>query len=281
MMRSLYSAVSGLKSHQTRMDVIGNNVANVNTTGFKRSLVNFSTVLSQTLQGASAPATDESKGGTNPKQIGLGVSVGAINQIMTQGSNQTTGVATNVMIDGSGFFMLSRTGDADSDLVYSRAGAFIVDEAGHLVDSATGAFVLAADKSIITIDIDTYNMPTVRIGIDGAVMAVDESTGEEVVVDGQYLGLAVFPNESGLKSIGSNFYQQTVNSGDPKIYGEGGADGDYPANTSLLPSNIEMSNVSLADEFTDMIITQRGFQANSRVITVSDTLLEELINLKR
>ncbi len=108
MMRSLYSAISGLRNHQIKMDVIGNNIANVNTTGFKRSNVSFATALSQTMKGASAPTP--SQGGTNPMQVGLGVMLGSINQIMTPGSTQTTGKATDVLLQGSGFFVLNNNG---------------------------------------------------------------------------------------------------------------------------------------------------------------------------
>src|SRR5690554_2603971 len=121
MLRSLYSAISGLKNHQVKMDVIGNNIANVNTTGFKRSRVTFSTMLSQTMKGAGSPS--DNQGGTNPAQIGLGSVLTSIDQIMTQGSSQSTGKDTDVMIQGSGFFVLNHAGQT----VYSRAGAFSQD----------------------------------------------------------------------------------------------------------------------------------------------------------
>jgi flagellar hook protein FlgE len=131
-MRSLYSAVSGLQNHQVRMDVIGNNIANVNTTGFKKNRVNFQDMLSQTLSGASRP-TDE-KGGVNPKQIGLGMVIAAIDTIHTQGSLQTTGVNTDMAISGNGFFILK---DGEKTY-YTRAGAFGLDKDGLLVNPGTG-----------------------------------------------------------------------------------------------------------------------------------------------
>ena len=277
MMRSLFSAVTGLKNHQTRMDVIGNNVANVNTTGYKRNMVNFTTILSQTLRGAAEPTA--ASGGTNPMQVGLGMSIGSIEKIMTEGSSQMTGVATHAKISGPGWFMLSKDGADTSNVVYSRAGVFIVDSMGRLVDSATGYFVLQSDgTSIIEIDPEDYSLPTVKLAANGDVMAIDLTTGEEI--SDWNIGLAIFPNEAGLTAIGNTYYKQSLNSGVPTIYGQDATD-PYPEGTELVPGFIEMSNVNLADEFTDMIITQRGFQANSRVITVSDTLLEELINLKR
>lgn len=132
MMRSLYSGVSGLQNHQTRMDVIGNNISNVNTIGFKKGRVNFQDMLSQTMSGAARP-TDE-LGGVNPKQVGLGMTIAAIDTIHTQGSLQTTGVMTDIAIQGNGFFIL-KSGEKE---FYSRAGAFGIDEEGTLTNPANG-----------------------------------------------------------------------------------------------------------------------------------------------
>ncbi|ORC34271.1 flagellar hook protein FlgE [Marispirochaeta aestuarii] len=132
MMRSLYAGVSGLQNHQTRMDVIGNNISNVNTIGFKKGRVNFQDMLSQTMSGAARPTDD--LGGVNPKQVGLGMTIAAIDTIHTQGSLQTTGVMTDIAIQGNGFFIL-REGDKE---FYTRAGAFGLDEAGTLVNPANG-----------------------------------------------------------------------------------------------------------------------------------------------
>lgn len=279
MIRSLYSAISGLKNHQVKMDVIGNNIANVNTTGFKKSRVTFSTMLSQTLKGASAPVTGgpPNTGGTNPIQVGLGVSIGSIDQIMTQGSVQSTGNPTDMMIQGAGFFVLTTNG---TDRVYSRAGAFSLDEQGYLVDPATGALVLGdSDDPADTIQIDPDLYSRFEIDSRGMISAFAPDGTKTILAQG--IAIATFANSAGLTSLGGNFYQQSNNSGDPKMYGVAGADGSYPTGTTLVLNAVEMSNVDLSTEFTDMIVTQRGFQANSRVITVSDTLLEELINLKR
>lgn len=275
MIRSLYSAISGLKNHQVKMDVIGNNIANVNTTGFKRSRVTFSTMLSQTLKGASSPiAGPPTVGGTNPIQVGLGVTLGSIDQIMTQGSVQSTGNPTDMMIQGSGFFVLTTDG---TDRVYSRSGAFSLDSDGTLVDPASGAQVLDTADAPIVITPNTYS--SYSVDSQGVVTGVDIATAALVTIGN--ISIAKFPNDAGLTSLGGNFYQESNNSGVPSRYGVGGADGTYPTGTKLISNAVEMSNVDLSTEFTDMIVTQRGFQANSRVITVSDTLLEELINLKR
>ena len=129
MMRSLYSGVSGLKNHQTRMDVVGNNISNVNTTGFKSSRVTFSDTLSQTLSGASAPA--DGLGGTNPKQIGLGSATSAIDTLFTDGSVQSTGVNTDLCLSGNGLFIV-KNGDS---VYYTRNGNFKFDASGYYVNS--------------------------------------------------------------------------------------------------------------------------------------------------
>ena len=132
MMRSLYSGVSGLQNHQTRMDVIGNNIANVNTTGFKRGRVNFQDMISQQLSGAAKPT--EEKGGVNPKEVGLGMTVAAIDTVFTQGNLQSTGVSTDIAIQGNGFF-IEKNGEKS---YYTRAGAFSLDQNGTLVNPANG-----------------------------------------------------------------------------------------------------------------------------------------------
>lgn len=132
MMRSLYSGVSGLQNHQTRMDVIGNNISNVNTTGFKKGRVEFQDMISQTMQGAARP--NEEVGGVNPQQVGLGMTVAAVDTVFTQGSLQSTGVNTDVALQGNGFFILK---DGDKSF-YTRAGAFGLDSNGTLVNPANG-----------------------------------------------------------------------------------------------------------------------------------------------
>ncbi len=135
MMRSLYSGVSGIKSHQTRMDVIGNNISNINTVGFKSSRVTFSDMLSQTTYGASRPTTN--LGGTNPRQIGLGEAIASIDMLMTDGSAQATGKNTDVSLSGNGFLVLKK----GTDTFYSRDGAFEFDANGNYVLPGSGYHV--------------------------------------------------------------------------------------------------------------------------------------------
>lgn len=292
MMRSLYSAISGLKNHQVKMDVIGNNTANVNTTGFKKSTVNFNTMLSQTLKGASAPTANQ--GGTNAIQVGLGAQLGSIDQMMGQGSAQSTGKATDMMLQGSGFFVLNNNGET----AYTRAGGFGFDKEGYLVDPASGArvqgYTWGADDTTAPVwsgagygdlkielgdpmpGTPTHELTSFSIDQTGVITGVYSDGNTSLTHKIGQIAVAKFPNDAGLTTVGGNFYAESNNSGTADV----GAAGDSGRGT-IVPGAVEMSNVDLAQEFTDMIVTQRGYQANSRIITVSDSLLQELIDLKR
>lgn len=421
-MRSLFSGVSGLRNHQIRLDVISNNIANVNTIGFKGSRATFRDVLYQTMLGATAP--QGGRGGINPRQVGLGVSIGSIDSVMSQGNIETTGRNTDLAIEGDGFFIL---GDDNGAQFFTRAGAFSLDQVGNLVNAGNGLKVVGwnadpttgvldpnnavpgfiriirgqemppratttvdylgnldarevtgatrtAQKTVydslgntheltitftkvdpaihpnrwtwtatcsdptITVDdgaggvatgtVDFTNggafegevpaTPTVRfsgiLGADDLVMTLDfdhltqyasaatANAGEQDgylrgsltefsmdtsgVITGYYtngrsralaqVALALFNNPEGLMRWGDTLFQESNNSGVPQIgVALSGGRG------TLKPGALEMSNVDLSQEFTNLIITQRGFQASSRVITTSDEVLQELVNLKR
>lgn len=420
MLRSMYSAVSGLKAHQAEMDVIGNNIANVNTVGFKASRITFKEIFNQTIKGASAP--QGSGGGTNPQQVGLGVAIASIDTIFTNGGSQRTDNPRDLSIDGNGFFIVNNGGAN----LYTRAGNFSFDSNGDLVtpdgykvmgwisqdgktvntdtgnlspisiknwsstspastkliqlggnldagtsigssvsynvtiyDSQGGSHVATIqftkkdnagnwDAAITNFDGNDLSASPVTIGSiqfdsnglitnpagsifsvnvsslpitntnatlgDGTNITIDLSNltmyssstdirelskdGNEAgsiesinidqygVVSGIYsngrtqvigqIALADFQNTQGLEKVGNTMFINTVNSGDPMI----GA-----ANTgtrgTINPGTLEMSNVDLANEFANMITTQRGFEANSKVITTSDEILQDLVNLKR
>jgi flagellar hook protein FlgE len=462
MMRSLWAGVSGLQNHQTRMDVLGNNISNVNTNGFKKGRVTFQDMLSQTLAGAARP-TDE-VGGVNPQQVGLGMQVAAIDTIHTQGALQSTGVMTDVALQGNGFFILN----AGDKRFYTRNGAFGLDQDGRLVNPANGMRVQgwmaqtvggntfvnnAADVQDLVIPVGskdpakattdvwfasnldkrtpgipagasaqtiqegtwqtTYDIfdsfgrvhklqvnftkvpgvanrwqaevivdpaataatnTRVQVGgaanasnlfqIDfdnlGALAGVRDAAGNAVnagalqaqvsydvpdvtlpaganavrqtfnlnlgnvgayrdaitqfgdpsstkairqngygmgyletfkidqtgTITGVYtngsnrvigqVALASFTNPGGLEKAGDNTYQASNNSGSPNVGASGTA-----GKGKVIAGTLEMSNVDLAEQFTDMIVTERGFQANSRTITTSDQMLQELLNLKR
>ncbi|HQD04010.1 MAG TPA: flagellar hook-basal body complex protein, partial [Halanaerobiales bacterium] len=168
MMRSMYAGVSGLKTHQTRMDVIGNNIANVNTAGFKASRVTFKEMLSQTLSGAKAP--QDNRGGMNPQQVGLGVSLGSIDTNHVQGNLQSTGLGTDLAIQGNGYFIVNN----GTQNFYTRAGALTLDENGNLVNASNGYIMQGwlANNGIIN-----TNSPLTGIRIPiGDTMAPQAST---------------------------------------------------------------------------------------------------------
>ncbi|MCE5236253.1 MAG: flagellar hook-basal body complex protein [Clostridiaceae bacterium] len=268
MMRSLYSGVTGLRNHQTRMDVIGNNISNVNTVGYKSSRVVFQDIFSQTISPATGAST--ASGGTNPKQVGLGSTLASIDVLNTESATQYTGNTLDLAISGDGYFVVNSNGAE----AYTRAGNFYTDENNYLV-TASGAFVqgftTGTSGAIGNIAIDpTYT--GVTIGETGQIYANDTS-GTKVLV-GQ-IALATFANTNALEKVGSNTYRSSENSGAATYTAPGTGSG------KLSSGVLEMSNVDLAAEFTDMIVTQRGFQANSRIITTTDSMLEELVNLKR
>ncbi|MCL2084224.1 MAG: flagellar hook-basal body complex protein [Oscillospiraceae bacterium] len=317
MLRSMFAGVSGLRNHQIKMDVIGNNIANVNTQGYKTSRTTFAEMFNQTLAGATRPS--QALGGLNPKQVGLGVSTSSIDVVFTTGGMMTTDRMLDLAIQGDGFISVLN-GD---DIFYTRAGNLYLDENGFLV-AANGMMIMGVnlldheyfDSAFEAIDVDggrtieelgvkdpqelgdlfdpefggridpdnyeealgplaiPLNFVSISIDKTGLVTGID---AEGELRDIAVIPLACFVNAPGLTREGDNLYRVSSNSGIPGYYqpGQGGVAGEVRAGA------LEMSNVDLSKEFTDMIITQRGFQANSRIITVSDTLLEELINLKR
>ncbi|MCU1658456.1 MAG: protein of unknown function domain protein [Pseudonocardiales bacterium] len=266
MLRSLFTAISGLGAHQQMLDVTANNIANVNTTGFKGSSTVFEDTLSQTLSGGGgATATS---GGTDPIQVGLGVKLAGTAINFTQGSSQATGVTSNMLINGDGFFVVNKNGQQ----LYTRGGAFTLDAAGHLVlpDGAMAEDPTGALVNLAALTSGSY----VSWSIDGSgnVNAVN-SAG--VTTNLGQVGLATFANPNGLQKVGDTSFQASPNSGTAQI----GA-----ANTgsrgSITSGYVEMSNVDLSQELTNLIISERGFQANSKVITTSDEVLQTLVNLK-
>ncbi len=388
MLRSLFSGISGLRSHQTMLDVAGNNIANVNTTAFKASATQFQDTLSQLTQGAGTPQA--ALGGTNPAQVGLGVQVAGISTNFTQGSTQTTGRAEDMMIAGDGFFMV-RSGN---EMLYTRAGSFNFDAKDRLV-TADGAFVLgwAASNGAINTggpvgpitlprnlvapaiettnatvtgnlpadalvgaeiirDIDVFDaegdvtkmtlsftktaagwdVSGVNDGVtdtdsltftDGALtsggplniggitvdldvtsyaqltsVSISEANGREAGAlesftmssTGELIGsfsngaimpiasiaVATFVNPNGLEKAGASAYRASANSGVALVSTPGSKGAG-----SIVGGALEMSNVDLSQEFTNLIVAQRGFQANARIITTSDEVLQELTNLKR
>lgn len=390
MLRSLYSGISGLRAHQTMLDTTGNNIANVNTAGFKSSSVQFQDTLSQMTQGATTPGANA--GGRNPAQIGLGVQVAGISTNFGQGSAQNTGRSSDMMIAGDGFF-ITRNGGATT---LTRAGAFEFDALGRLtspsggivqgrmanngvmpnggaltdislpkdlvasgVGTTTASLIgnlpketalgetIVQDKEIFTADgtsrtmsmtftrtaggwsvaasdgagatgtanltlaangtLNGGNMNVGGVAVDLSkvtgyaglkTVSISEQNGRSAGTlesytlgsDGTLTGtfsngaqqaiaqiiLGSVANPSGLQKAGGSSYTVTANSG--------GVDYAAPGSTGMgeiAGGMLEMSNVDLSQEFTNLIVAQRGFQANARIITTSDEVLQELASLKR
>ena len=259
MLRSLYSGISGLRTHQVRMDVVANNIANVNTTGFKSARANFQDVLAQTI-GRTA---------INTTQVGLGVGLAAIDNIHTQGALQTTGRVLDLAIEGNGFFVVT---DASNNEFYTRDGTFYVDSGGYIVN---------AQGYRVRVESGTQPFPnpgqiaSISVSTDGTVTATYSDGSTQTC----RIGLVTFNNVESLRRVGSNLWDVTsgLTLPDPPTIGVPGTEGRGIIRSGYL----EMSNVDLAQEFTTMITTQRGYQANARIITTSDELLQELVNLKR
>lgn len=286
MMKSLYSGVSGLKSHQTKMDVIGNNIANVNTYGFKSQRATFRDVYYQTIKSPSEGSLE--RGGTNSSQVGYGTKVGSIDTIHSLTGYSPTDKSTDLYISGEGYFVAK---NSNGDKLYTRLGAMDFDSKGNLVD-VNGSQICGWNEGVYSIDTDGKITGTdgvdpeainikdfsdyknITINVDGTITAIDKNT--DTIANIGLISVAFIPNQNALMLEGNSYYAAGNNTGTityeiPGTKGTGG----------IVSGGLEMSNVDLAKEFSDMIITQRGFQANTKIISVVDQMLEELANLKR
>jgi flagellar hook protein FlgE len=289
----MYSGIGAMKNFQTKLDVIGNNIANVNTYGFKKGRTIFKDLVSQQIAGASGPTAN--RGGVNPKQVGLGAQLAAIDTVHTQGSLQTTGRPLDLAISGDGFFVLGEgvNSNAVVNSVYTRAGNFYLDKQGNIVN-ADGLYLMGEpynqppSPNTATGTVGKINIPlnakSFSIGSDGTVTYVDSNGNLQTAGK---IKLAKFANNDGLEKAGQNLFRETANSGSIDKGGATGVDltdlndpGQGGTGT-IVSGALEMSNVDLSEEFTEMIVAQRGFQANARIITTSDEILQELVNLKK
>ncbi|MDS1002856.1 flagellar hook-basal body complex protein [Clostridium sporogenes] len=338
MLRSMYSGISGLKVQQTKLDIVGNNIANANTTAFKAQSIRFQDMLSQNMSSATGPSAN--LGGTNPRQVGLGVQVAGIYTKFTTGNMQTTGRNLDMAIDGSGFFIVGRgplqdghsddyiTLDTDKheikdgkdmEIMFTRDGTFSLDSKGNLLTgdglrifgyentNAQIKYSVADDKKQNVIDKpsdfdakptfgdvlkpliipdeigegkDAVRVISFTIGKDGVITAT--LANQKSLAIGQ-IAMASFKNDSGLEKMGKNLYKSSGNSGEAIIRSKNGetANDNSAAYGDMLNGMIEMSNVDLAEEFTEMIVANRAFQACGKMITTGDEILQELVNLKR
>lgn len=318
MVGSMYAAISGLRAHQQKMNVIGNNIANVNTYGYKTQRTTFKESMYSSVRGSTGGTA--TTGGVNASQIGYGCTVGTIDMNMRTGNYAISDQSTDVMIDGDGFFFvgdINNTGYATdgsvdlSALKLTRVGNFTFDENGYLTDGqgnvvygfawdgTTGAY---NPENLVPIQLppkDPANIgdPTaeraevqsISIGKNGEITG----TNADGTVHVGCISLAYVPNPNGLTHVGGPYYQAGGNSGDLRAgsvggvvsnAGGGGAGGtDTLVNfaSGLVSGALEMSNVDISNEFADLITTQRGFQANTKIITVTDEMLADLVAMKR
>jgi flagellar basal-body rod protein FlgG len=261
MLRSLYTAATGMDAQTLRIDVISNNLANTSTTGYKRNRVEFEDLLSETLRGTAAP---DPRGGTSPSplQVGLGTRSTATTRAWDQGEMLATGNQLDLAIEGPGFIRLQR---ADGTYAFTRAGNLRVDATGRLCNQR-GELV---DPSI--------NVPPQTLALtiqpDGAILA--KETGRDTPVEIGRIELATFANPSGLEAIGGNLFVQTAGSGEALV-SKPGEQGAGLLNQGFL----EGSNVKAVTEMIDMISTQRAYELSSKVIQTADQMLQRLTTLR-
>jgi len=262
MLRTLWIAATGMKAQTLNIDVIANNLANVNTSGFKKSRADFQDLLYQIIRPAGVASAQGTEVPTGI-QIGHGTRPAATQKIFTQGDFQQTGNELDMAIEGAGFFQVLQP---NGETAYTRAGTFKVDSEGRVVTS--DGFPLEPEMSI------PADSLSVSIGTDGTVSVMQAGETEPSEIGN--LELVRFPNESGLKSIGRNLYLPTKASGD-EMTGTPGEEGFG----TIAQGYVEMSNVSVVDEMVNMITAQRAYEVNSKAIKAADDMLQMANNLKR
>ncbi len=262
MIRALYSAASGMNAQQLNVDNIANNIANANTNGFKTRRAQFQDLLYQTMIQPGSAATQQSMVPTG-LQLGLGVRPVSNEVIFTQGDFSQTSNPLDVVIQGNGFFQIRR---AAGDLAYTKSGSFHLNSTGQVVN-ANGDLL----EPPITIPQGADN---ISIGADGTVSYTQ--AGQTASQQAGQIQLANFTNPSGLNSIGSSLFLPTDASGDPLTGSPGGQEGMG----ALLQGYVEQSNVSVVQEFINLIVSQRAYEANSKVVKAADEMYQQVNNLR-
>ncbi|MBO4314219.1 MAG: flagellar basal-body rod protein FlgG [Desulfovibrio sp.] len=260
MMRSLYTGATGMISHQLNIDVISNNLANVNTTGFKKSRAEFEDLMYQTMKIAGAVTEGDNRLPVGI-QVGLGTRPTSVHKFYTQGDFQNTGNALDVAIEGDGFFQV----DVNGELMYTRAGAFKLNQDGTVVNA--NGYILQPEFAV------PAETKSISISASGHIAALD-SNGEELA--GAEIPLYTFINPAGLDARGRNLFTPTQASGDATE----GVPGTDNVGT-LAQGFLEMSNVEVVDEMVNMIVGQRAYEVNSKSIQTSDSMLGIAVQLKR
>jgi flagellar basal-body rod protein FlgG len=263
MLRALYTAASGMSAQQHNLDNIANNLANSSTAGFYSRRLQFSDLVYQNIIMPGAAATQQTIVAAG-LQVGLGTMPAASEIVQTQGNFSSTGNPLDLAIQGLGFFQVTLP---DGQIAYTRSGSFHLDSTGNIV-TANGTPL----QPSITIP---PNSTTVTIGSDGTVSVT--ANGQTAAQQVGSIQLAMFPNPGGLNSVGNNLYLATTASGDPII----GAPGSAEGMGSLQQGMLEQSNVDVVAEFVNMIVAQRSYESNSRVVTSADQMLQDLTSIGR
>jgi flagellar basal-body rod protein FlgG len=260
MIRALHTAATGMEAQQQRIDVIANNLANVNTTGFKKSRADFQDLLYQQVR---APGTSSAQGTTVPTgvQIGTGVRTASVHRSFSTGDFVQTGNQFDIAIEGDGFFQVTLPG---GEQAFTRAGNFELDQQGQLVTS--DGYPL---EPAITVP---PGATAATVGADGTVSVT--LAGEAAAVEVGQIQLATFINPGGLRSIGRNFLQPTTASGQPQVNPPG-----LQGAGTLSQGFIEMSNVKVVEEMIGLISSQRAYEISSKVISASDEMLQTTSNI--
>jgi flagellar basal-body rod protein FlgG len=261
MMRSLFTAATGMESQQVTIDTISNNLANVNTTAFKRSRANFHDLLYQTLK---APGQNSTAGTVVPTgvQIGAGSRVSSVEKLFNEGAIRVTNKTTDLMIEGQGFFRVQKD---DGTIAFTRDGSFKVDNTGRIVTSE--GFPLVPEIVVP----ENVTSDKIHVGLDGTVTA---RIGNEAQDIGQIV-LANFVNPTGLESLGRNLYANTPASGEA-LQGQPNSQGFG----RIGQGELEASNVNIVEEMVNMISGQRAYEINSKVIQTGDQMLQQTNNIR-
>jgi flagellar basal-body rod protein FlgG len=263
MIRALYSAASGMTAQQLNVDNIAHNLANANTAGYKSRRAQFQDLLYQSLVQPGASAGQQTVVPTG-LQVGLGTRAASNEIVFSQGDFQNTDNPFDLVIQGRGFFQVRLP---SGELAYTRAGSFHLDRDGNLVTPEGDAL-----EPQITIPAEAQ---TVSIASDGTVSFTVQ--GQTAVQMGGQIQIAIFQNPAGLNSLGRNLYMPTDASGDPTVGNPGGQEGMG----SLLQGYLEQSNVSVVEEFVNLIVSQRAYEANSKVVKAADEMYQQVNNLQR
>ena len=273
MMRSLWTAASGMSSQQLNVDTISNNLANVNTTAYKKERLEFKSLLYQTMQRADLDATNQTGRPVN-LQVGLGVRPIATARIFETGNLEATYNQTDFAIDGPGFFMVQKSID---EVAYTKDGTFKTsptEEGGIMLTTSEGYPILSIDEEPVIIPEDVA-ISQLSVNDVGELSYID-ADGMQQPLDVQF-AIVQFSNVQGLEATGGNLYRQTMASGGPLFE----VNGETNRISNLIQGYVEMSNVQVAEEMVKLIVAQRAYELNSKAITTSDEMLQQANNLKR